>query len=98
MAVPEPQKLNPAVEKLLKSDKDSFLAGAAIVLKFGNNILNEPNEPKYRIIKLGDKQVKINGESHIFFSKILLTFHDFQCITSYLYSSFSLNMCMYVEV
>jgi len=48
---------HPAVEELIKSDKESFIAAASILIKFATNVLNQPAEPKFRKIRLGNKQV-----------------------------------------
>ena len=43
---------------LQDNDKQEFVEAAKILMKFADNILKSPNEPKYRRIRLGNPTVE----------------------------------------
>jgi len=48
-----------AVQQLVnENSSQDFLTASEILLKFANNILKSPNEPKYRKIRLGNPTVE----------------------------------------
>ena len=41
-----------------ENSKENFLSASDILIKFANNILNNPDEPKYRKIRIGNPAVQ----------------------------------------
>ena len=41
-----------------ENSKDNFVSASAVIIKFAENILNNPNEPKYRKIRIGNPAVQ----------------------------------------
>ena len=47
------------VKQLVEDNpQELFLEAARILLKFADNVINNPNEPKYRKIRLGNPMVE----------------------------------------
>ena len=48
-----------SIQQLLsENSKDSFLEASEILIKFASNILKNPNDPKYRKIRVGNPVVQ----------------------------------------
>lgn len=43
-----------SIQKLQDNDKSIFLSTSEILLKFANNIIKDPDNPKYRKIRVGN--------------------------------------------
>lgn len=46
-----------SISNLLSNSRDLFLETAAVLIKLGRNIIDFPNEPKYRRLPVGGKTV-----------------------------------------
>lgn len=52
------KQLFKSISDLLNNPKKSFLETSAILIKLGRNILDNPNQPKYRRLPVGGKTVE----------------------------------------
>ena len=61
-----------SVQSLLEENSPAvFLQASEILLKFANNILNNPRDPKYRQLRVGNPIIQ---------SKLLNVFGAMQCL------------------
>ncbi|XP_013415884.1 peptide-N(4)-(N-acetyl-beta-glucosaminyl)asparagine amidase-like [Lingula anatina] len=59
------------VEELLNNPPNTFLEASEILLKFANNVLNDPENPKYRSIRVSNPKVE---------QKLLLVSGGMECL------------------
>ena len=70
------------VKQLLDNPSDIFLTASELLLKFANNVLNHPENPKYRSIRIGNdivtnKLLPANGGLDCLFA---MGFLEVRCI------------------
>ena len=82
-------------EQLLDNPPEVFMDASGLLLKFASNIINNPDNPKYRSIRVGNKifqsrLLPVNGAVECLFA---IGFQEVLCSTSYVAK---LKYCLYL--
>ena len=82
-------------EQLLDNPLEVFMDASGLLLKFASNIINNPDNPKYRSIRVGNKifqsrLLPVNGAVECLFA---IGFQEVLCSTSYVAK---LKYCLYL--